>query len=273
MAEIERGRVKRAFSCHAEQYEAFAQVQKQVVTRFDELFRDDLASSKAILDVGSGTGLLVERIGAELPQVPIVGVDLALGMIRHAQKRFHGRPAVGLVCGDAEQLPFGDCSFDTVISTSTYQWLSPLEVSFGEVWRVLKPGGCFQFAMFGRDTLSELRHSYRTAANLLNKEYLDRTHNFASAIEVVDALRSVPFSSPSLITEAVIQRYPDVPSLIRAVNGIGAGSAAGNRPSGLAGRSVMLKMMELYERNYATAGVIPATYQVFYGTARKLQAR
>lgn len=272
MAEIEKNRVKTAFSIHAEQYESLAKVQKRVTDRFFELFLAHGDSPGSLLDVGSGTGRLVALITKELPQVSVTGVDLAFGMISCARKRFAGEDGIRLVCGDAEALPFRAGSFDMVVSTSTYQWLNPQDLSFAEVWRVLKPGGRFCFALFGEKTLYELRDSYRSAIKLLGTHHVDRTHKFTGAVEVERALASASFEDIKLLEELEVETYPDVPSLLRAVNGIGAGSAAGTAAAGLSGRSVMLEMMAIYKERYGRADAVPASYQVLYGSGTKTVA-
>lgn len=270
MAEIERSRVKKAFSRHAEQYESLARVQKRVVDRFFELFMEQGVSPENLLDVGSGTGILINDIRRRLPHISITGVDLAFGMICCAKNRLSDAAMVKLVCGDAESLPFSDCCFDMVVSTSTYQWLSPLDESFKEVWRVLKPGGRFCFAFFGDKTLFELKNSYSTAVRHVNTCHADRLHQFPVSGEVQMALEAALFDKIVVFDELEVERYPDVYSLIRAVNGIGAGSAARRTETGLAGRSVMLKMIDIYRERYGTADVVPATYQVLYCAGSKL---
>lgn len=47
--------------------------------------------------------------------------------------------------GRAENLPFSDESFDTVVETLVFCSVEKLENAVKEVWRVLKPGGLFIF--------------------------------------------------------------------------------------------------------------------------------
>jgi len=269
MAEIEKQRVKKAFSSHAEMYEDLALVQKRVADRFFELLMGQGTIPESLLDIGSGTGRLVNALRQNLPHISITGIDLAYGMISCAKKSFADCAEIMFVCGDAETLPFKDGSFDMVVSTSTFQWLSPLDAPFAEVWRVLKPGGRFCFALFGEKTLFELRDSYISAINLLQKSHADRTHRFADCAAVQTALNNASFGNINVFDELEVERYPDVSSLIRAVNGIGAGSAAETVSTGLAGRSVMLKMMDIYQERYGTQEFVPATYQVLYGSGTK----
>jgi len=269
MAEIERQRVKKAFSRHAEQYESLALVQKRVTERFLDLLAGQGAVPENLLDIGAGTGRLISAIKQKMPSTAVVGLDLAYGMVSCAKKRLTGAPDIMLVCGDAEMLPFKESSFDMVVSTSTYQWLSPLDTPFAEVWRVLKPGGRFFFTLFGEKTLFELRDSYSNALRLLQKSYVDRTHRFVDCAAVATALRSASFGNVAAFDELEIENYADVYTLMRAVHGIGAGSAAGTAATGLAGRGILSKMMAIYKERYGNAGGVPATYHVLFGSGTK----
>jgi ubiquinone/menaquinone biosynthesis C-methylase UbiE len=74
-----------------------------------------------------------------------VGVDISEPMLEYARVLF---PDHRFEWGDAEQLNYPDDSFDTVIcSFGALHFAYPQKV-FSEVWRVLKPGGCFAFSVW-----------------------------------------------------------------------------------------------------------------------------
>jgi ubiquinone/menaquinone biosynthesis C-methylase UbiE len=87
-------------------------------TTLPEVWKVVLASvfreKMRILDVGTGTGfiaLLLAELGHE-----VVGVDLSKGMLEVARdKASRAKIEVEFKLGDAENLPFGDESFDAVI--------------------------------------------------------------------------------------------------------------------------------------------------------------
>jgi malonyl-CoA O-methyltransferase len=191
-------------------------------------------------------------------------------MTKVAGNRLKENNRATFICSDAENLPFRDRSFDLVVSTSTYQWIAPLEAAFAEVYRILKPDSRFCFALFGEKTLIELRDSYRNAAVESGREATDRTHRFASADEVSDAMKASGFSRCRVDEEMETEVHPDVPALLRSLKGIGAGSAARRGESGLSGRSAMLRMMEIYREKYALSGGVQATYHVLYGAGEKI---
>jgi len=65
--------------------------------------------------------------------------------------------------------------------------------------------------------------------------------------------------------------HEDVPSLLRSLKRIGANSASPITPRGLAGKRIMLDMMERYKDVYEMDSGIPATYEIVYGFGRKAE--
>jgi malonyl-CoA O-methyltransferase len=269
MSGIVKNIVRKAFASHADSYDSLAVVQKRVTDRFAELLSEDIREPQVILDIGAGTGRLLESMNRIFPDAALVGLDLAFGMTDYARKRLKKSGDVSLACGDAEQLPFRDESFDLVVSTSTYQWIQPLEAAFAEVFRVLKPGSRFFFAMFGERTLFELRESYRSAISDSNSPLPDRSHSFVSVKNVVDCLTAAGFSGVSAESEIEVEIHGEVKDLVRSLKGIGAGSASGEAVKGLSGRKVIEGMVQNYKRNFCVRGGVPATYEVIYGSGLK----
>ncbi len=93
----------------------------------------------SVLDVGCGTGLLLACLADAFPDSRLAGVDASPDMLELARERL---PAdVTLKTGWAEELPFGDDSFDTVLSCNMFHYIRRPEVAVGEMLRVLRPGG------------------------------------------------------------------------------------------------------------------------------------
>lgn len=257
---IDRHKVQSSFHRQAGDYDSHAVVQRRVVERLTrELSSQDLHPAR-LLDVGAGTGRLLSALCRLYPRALAVGADLALGMCQAAAANLSDSQAV-LVNADAERLPFADGAFDLVLSSSTFQWLPALDQAFGEVLRVLAPGGTFRFALFGAQTLFELRESYRKVL----QGGPDRTHNFLPQGEVLAALQRVGFRDATVQAELEVERHADVPDLLRSLKRIGAGSTAPAASRGLSERRIMLDMMDEYRRVYGDQDGIPATYEVVYG--------
>jgi malonyl-CoA O-methyltransferase len=191
-------------------------------------------------------------------------------MIQKAEQRLQGRAC--LTQGDAEALPFEDNSCALVLSSSTFQWLNPLDRCFGEVSRVLVDNGWFCFAMFGFNTLYELKESWQVA---LQQHQLkvghgqDGTRSFYNIAQVQKVLEHQGFRD--ITVESSIDRvfYPDVAHLLQAVKRIGAGSSRPVTGGGLGWRKVLHAMAGYYTNKYGTPEGVPASYEIIWGLARR----
>jgi ubiquinone/menaquinone biosynthesis C-methylase UbiE len=92
-----------------------------------------------VLDVGCGTGVLLERIVERYPGTRATGVDLSSAMLAQARRRLP--PQVTLEVADAEALPFPAESFDLVMSVSSFHFWPEPKLALAELGRVLRPGG------------------------------------------------------------------------------------------------------------------------------------
>jgi ubiquinone/menaquinone biosynthesis C-methylase UbiE len=92
-----------------------------------------------VLEVAIGTGLSLAYYPAE---VTITGIELSPAMLAIARKRAAdlGRD-VDLYQGDAQQLPFADASFDTVVCALSLCTIPDSRAAIRQMKRVLVPGG------------------------------------------------------------------------------------------------------------------------------------
>ncbi|HIK37046.1 MAG: class I SAM-dependent methyltransferase [Geminocystis sp.] len=105
-----------------------------------------LPSPCLVLDVGCGTGKLLNLLAARYPQLKGIGLDLSPEMLKQARKANRHHPRLIFVGGNAENLPFADNQFDAVFNTISFLHYPNPEAVFQEVARVLKPGGYFYLA-------------------------------------------------------------------------------------------------------------------------------
>jgi ubiquinone/menaquinone biosynthesis C-methylase UbiE len=96
-----------------------------------------------VLEIGVGTG---QSFVHYPPVEELVGVEPSEPMLRRArQKAADSGREVTLVEAPAEQLPFEDDSFDTVITMAVLCTVDDPERSLREIRRVLRPDGQFRF--------------------------------------------------------------------------------------------------------------------------------
>jgi arsenite methyltransferase len=108
-----------------------------------------LGPGEHVLDVGSGAGtdsLMAAQMVA--PDGRVTGIDMTPEMLAKARAAADamGATNVEFVSGEAESLPFGDRSFDVVISNGVIDLVPDKDAVYGEIFRVLRPGGRIQIA-------------------------------------------------------------------------------------------------------------------------------
>jgi ubiquinone/menaquinone biosynthesis C-methylase UbiE len=92
------------------------------------------AAGRDLLEVGCGTGLLLERFASFCKTAK--GVDLSPGMLEKARQR-----GLDVVEASATALPFPDDSFDCAVSFKVLAHIPDIQGALAEMTRVVRPGG------------------------------------------------------------------------------------------------------------------------------------
>jgi len=265
--QVDKGRVRAAFSRGAAGYDGRAEVQAEVRARVLSLVAAAAPAARRVLDVGCGTGRLLADLAhpdRARPGLRTAGIDLAPGMCAAARA---AAPSAAVSAADAEALPFRDGAFDLVLSTSTFQWLERLGPAVRECARVLAPGGRLLVALFAERTLHELRTAWRAAAA---GRLPDRTHRFFTPGEVGEALAAAGLRDVEVHEAERVEHHADARALLRTLKAIGAQNAApGAGTAGLAGRRVTLEMLRRYDATHGGPLGVPATWHVVYALASR----
>jgi len=102
----------------------------------------NLRSDSLVLDVGCGTGYTTETVLKRLEKGEVVGIDLTPEQLKKAKIRLGSEKArLFLSRGDAEDLPFKDGSFDTIVSVGALEYFPHPKRALREMARVVKAGG------------------------------------------------------------------------------------------------------------------------------------
>jgi SAM-dependent methyltransferase len=95
------------------------------------------ASARRVLDLGCGTGALLEALTAH--QAPTChGVDLSLEALEQAGRL---APRARLLCADGAALPYPAATFDLAFCHFVLLWVADPRAVLAEMRRVTRPGG------------------------------------------------------------------------------------------------------------------------------------
>jgi len=115
--------------------------------------RLEIPSGKRVLDVACGTGNLTIPLARQ--GCIVTGVDIAPNLLVQARERAADEGLTAVFDeGDAEQLPYGDASFDIVVSMFGAMFAPRPEVVASEFARVLRPGGLLAMANWNHSSFT-----------------------------------------------------------------------------------------------------------------------
>ena len=106
----------------------------------ETLKRVDTAGSKTILDIGCGTGILLDEVQQRENGIQTFGCDLSFEMLRQTTQKENGN-LLHISVADATALPYPSDRFDTIFSTSVFHFIRNPNAALNEMYRVLKPNG------------------------------------------------------------------------------------------------------------------------------------
>lgn len=206
------------------------------------------------LDLGGGDGGLAPLLAAAGRAMEIVTLEPA--------RRFAQR-LPGAVVGEEEALPFAAGSFDLVVSTLGLHWTNDLPGALWQICRVLRPDGLMLAALFGGETLWELREALTRAELEVLSGAAPRVSPFADLRDAGGLLQRAGFALPVVDGELLTVTYPDAFALMRELRALGETNALRHRGRGLTRRAVLFRAAEIYRDRFGDAsGRIPASFQL-----------
>ena len=117
-----------------------------------------------IVDVGSGTGDLIDLILKKKITNNIFSVDLNKEMLKYSKKKFRNNK-IKFIQANAEKLPFSDNYFDKYIISFCLRNVTNIKKAIKESIRVLKPGGtfyCLEFSSPSSPIIDKIYKQYKS---------------------------------------------------------------------------------------------------------------
>lgn len=245
----------RAAARFAEHDFLFREVAGRLLDRLDDVTR----AFPLALDLGCRTGTLRQMLEGRNKVGTLIQCDLSERMVRIAG---------GGAAADEEALPFAPGTFDLVVSALALHWTNDLPGALVQIRRALKPDGLFLGALFGADTLKELRRALTEAELDVAGGASPRVAPFADVRDLGALLQRAGFALPVVDVDTITVSYADPLRLMRDLRGMGEANAVAARYGRFSRRALFAAAAERYLRTHAGPdGRVPATFQVMFLTA------
>uniref|UniRef100_A0A2K5IQI4 Methyltransferase type 11 domain-containing protein n=1 Tax=Colobus angolensis palliatus TaxID=336983 RepID=A0A2K5IQI4_COLAP len=143
-------------------------------------------------------------------------------------------------------------------------WVNDLPRALEQIHYILKPDGVFIGAMFGGDTLYELRCSLQLAEIEREGGFSPHISPFTAVNDLGHLLGRAGFNTLTVDTDEIQVNYPGMFELMEDLQGMGESNCSWNRKA-LLHRDTMLAAAAVYREMYRNEdGSVPATYQIYY---------
>jgi malonyl-CoA O-methyltransferase len=268
---IDKSRLRKAFNRSAATYDQYARIQAVVGGELIARIKGIALTPEKVIDIGSGTGAVTLHLASLFPRAVVFGCDIALAMAKRAgeKSREAGAKSLHFAVADGGSLPFRDRQFDLTVSSLTYQWVDDLPGALREVSRILKPRGHFACTLLGKETMFELKSSYRNAQRKVGNGRPPHFHEFAEAGSILPMLEQSGFTNIHITKSIKKEYHPDIKSIFSTLKAIGAQNVSPAAPKGLGRKELFHWLTICYEENFKTSAGLPLTYEIYYVTAQK----
>ena len=114
-----------------------------------------LKAGDSVLDLATGTGIVAvaaaQAVGA---RGRVIGVDISRGMLDQARTKIRagGLDTLDLIEADVEQVDFQGESFDAILCSSAFMWLTDISATLRRCRGWLKRGGLLAFSCYSESS-------------------------------------------------------------------------------------------------------------------------
>ncbi|WP_225999924.1 malonyl-ACP O-methyltransferase BioC [Paenibacillus sp. BJ-4] len=269
-------------------YDTHAHVQRTMADMLAEfLMRQtnaDDSNKLSMLEIGCGTGILTEILVNRWPYSSITALDIAPAMILTAEQRVlstanpvgsNDRPSsdIHFLLADVEIWAANTpaSSFDLIVSSACFQWLSQPQQTLNYLYRLLRPGGILAFATFGPGTFHELHTAFEEVYRA--EDMMPQRHglSFQSANQWKDSLTTAGFSNIQYKCKLLTEEYASPRDFLLSVKALGASTSEAVISGSLGSRRLFTSLYKEYEDRFSTPEGVAATYDIVLIQASKTQ--
>ncbi|MBX3511598.1 MAG: methyltransferase domain-containing protein [Hyphomonadaceae bacterium] len=175
--------------------------------------------------------------------------------------------ASGDVLFDPERQPFAEAAFDLIVSPLLLHSVNDLPGAFIQIRRALKPDGLMLAALFGGETLKELRLSLIEAESDLTGGAGPRVAPFADVQDIAGLLQRAGFALPAADRDLIVVRYREPMRLLADLRAMGETAALRARSPRALSRRILARAFAIYAERFADGDMrLRATFEVLTAT-------
>jgi len=241
----------------AARYGGFNFLKTLVAAEIAERLLDSNRSFETGLDIGSHHGELHTPLMETGKLTRLIHADSVDAMVRQTP--------MPRVIMDEERLAIGTGSVDFATSALVLHRLNDLPGTLIQIRRALRPDGLFVGAMFGGETLTELRAAFSEAEAELEGGISPRVAPFADVRDMGGLMQRAGFALPVVDADRHTVTYETPFALLRDLRGMGETNALNDRRKQPLRRTTLLRMAEIYSERFSEPdGRVNATFQIVY---------
>ncbi|KAF9478401.1 S-adenosyl-L-methionine-dependent methyltransferase [Pholiota conissans] len=239
-------------------------VRDEVAERMLERFLDIKRKFGSILDLGSGPGHFSKLLETDKVTKSIMLDSSEYTLNRDPDSDFEVE--IERIHADEENLfkAVEPDSQEAVVSCLSLHWVNDLPGALVQIQKSLKPDGLFLGAMFGGDTLFELRTSLQLAEVEREGGISPHVSPMTDTRDISNLLGRAGFTMLTVDIDEVKVAYPSMWELMEDLQDMGEGNVVIGRRNAIH-RDTLIAASAIYNELHGSEdGSVPATFQIIY---------
>jgi SAM-dependent methyltransferase len=169
------------------------------------------------------------------------------------------------VIASPEFSPYETASFDLILSALDLHVVNDLPGALLQIRKSLEPDGLFLGALFGGETLHELRDCLTKTELSLKNGASPRVSPFADKQQMGALMQRAGFALPVVDSEIITVTYDNMFKLMLDLRGMGETNSIQARSRVNPGKAYFMEAANAYQQSYAEDnGRIPASFEIIF---------
>ncbi len=246
------------FNKAADNYNLHSALQYNIAMDLLTYCQDDFNLESTIIDLGSGTGYLLDLIKTkDLEYKYLYMLDIAYNMSNITKKKSKTKELS--INTDINHLPIANNSANLILSSMTLQWLENLDDIFVNIYNILKSEGKFIATIVGDGSLHELKQSF-AQYNLANK-----INNFMDPKQLEIYLDNLNIKNYKIWQKQYSISYKNTYEILKNIKAIGANYNYKNSNNSYLSKNKLSLIESFYRNNFSThKNLLPLTWNIIF---------